>query len=217
VLVTGGSILFEGVDLLAASPEARRRLRGTAISMVFQDPLAALDPVMRIDDQVAEVLVRRRGMSRHVARHKAVELMARVEIPEPEMRARGFPHQLSGGQRQRAVIAMALAGGPRLILADEPTTALDVTVQAHVLDLLRRLQSEDGLAMVLISHDLRVMAHYADDLVVMRRGVVVEHGPAKDVLAHPRADYTRELIRNVPPIHRPAKGRFDERVGAALS
>jgi ABC-type glutathione transport system ATPase component len=133
-----------------------------------------------------------------------VYLLERVELPDPFLRAQYFPHQLSGGQRQRAVIAMALAGGPRLILADEPTTALDVTVQARVLDLLRRLQREDGLAMVLISHDLRVMAHYADDLVVMRAGVVVEHGPAARVLANPRHDYTRHLVANVPAVRRRA-------------
>jgi ABC-type glutathione transport system ATPase component len=202
--VASGSILFEGREVLQAGAEERRKLRGTAISMVFQDPLAALDPVMRIDDQVAETLVGRKGMSRADGREEAVRLLARVEMPEPEVRARQYPHQLSGGQRQRVVIAMALAGGPRLLLADEPTTALDVTTQSLVLELLRRLQREDGLGMMLISHDLRVMAHYADDLVVMRGGKVVEHGQARQVLAHPQAEYTRRLIADVPVLGRRA-------------
>lgn len=203
--VTGGAVRFEGRDLLALSRGERRQLRGTAMAMVFQDPLAALNPVMRIDDQVSEVLLRRKGMGHAEARAEAVRLLDRVEMPDPADKARRYPHQLSGGQRQRAVIAMALAGGPKLILADEPTTALDVTVQAKVLDLLRRLQKEEGLAMVLISHDLRVMAHYADDLVVMRHGLVVEHGAARAVLANPQHDYTRHLVANVPAVRRPAR------------
>jgi ABC-type glutathione transport system ATPase component len=202
--VTGGEIVFAGRNLLDLSPDERRVLRGTAMAMVFQDPLAALNPVMRIDDQVGEVLMRRKGLSRADARAESIRLLARVDLPEPEDKARRFPHQLSGGQRQRAVIAMALAGGPKLILADEPTTALDVTVQAKVLALLRRLQQEEGLAMVLISHDLRVMAHFADDLVVMRHGVVVEHGPARAILANPTHAYTRHLVANVPSVHRQA-------------
>ncbi|HEY4200834.1 MAG TPA: ABC transporter ATP-binding protein [Devosiaceae bacterium] len=204
--VAAGRVAFEGTDVLSLTPDQRRQLRGTSMAMVFQDPLAALNPVMRIDDQVGEVLRRRRGMSHVEARQHAVQLLTRVELPDPQLRARYYPHQLSGGQRQRAVIAMALAGGPKLILADEPTTALDVTVQARVLDLLRRLQNEDGLGMLLISHDLRVMAHYADDIVVMRKGVVVEHGPARQVLGDPQHDYTRHLVANVPSVHRSVLG-----------
>lgn len=200
ISVTGGSIRFAGEELVGAPEKRRRELRGTSIAMVYQDPLLALDPVMRIDDQVSEVLRRREGLDRASARRRAVELLDRVELPDPAIRARWYPHQLSGGQRQRVVIAMALAGSPRLVLADEPTTALDVTVQSRILKLLRRLQAEDGLAMVLISHDLRVMAHYADDLVVMRDGVVVESGPAADVLTSPSHAYTRHLIDNVPTV-----------------
>ncbi|UJQ95487.1 ATP-binding cassette domain-containing protein [Mariluticola halotolerans] len=200
--VVGGAIHFEGKDLTRENADQRRVLRGTEMAMVFQDPLAALNPAMRVDDQISEILVRRKGMDRMEARKKAVELLERVEVPEPEVRATHYPHQLSGGQRQRVVIAMALAGSPRLMLADEPTTSLDVTVQAHVLKLLRRLQAEEGLAMVLISHDLRVMAHYADDLVVMRHGVVVETGPARTVLANPQHEYTRHLIANVPSVRK---------------
>ncbi|MBE7732873.1 ATP-binding cassette domain-containing protein [Devosia faecipullorum] len=199
---TQGSIRFEGKDLTTMAPDSLRELRGAAIAMVFQDPLAALDPVMRIDDQVGEILRKRQGLSRSAARARAVELLERVDLPEPQLKARMYPHQLSGGQRQRVVIAMALAGRPRLILADEPTTALDVSVQAKVLDLLRRLQTEDGLGMILISHDLRVMSHYADDLVVMRNGQVVETGLAPQVLANPSHDYTRHLVANVPTVHR---------------
>ncbi len=200
--LVGGAIHFEGKDLTRENADQRRVLRGTEMAMVFQDPLAALNPAMRVDDQISEILVRRKGMDRMEARKKAVELLERVEVPEPEVRATHYPHQLSGGQRQRVVIAMALAGSPRLMLADEPTTSLDVTVQAHVLKLLRRLQAEEGLAMVLISHDLRVMAHYADDLVVMRHGVVVETGPARTVLANPQHEYTRHLIANVPSVRK---------------
>ena len=199
---TQGSIRFEGKDLTTMTPDSLRELRGAAIAMVFQDPLAALDPVMRIDDQVSEILRKRQGLSRREARARAVELLERVDLPEPQLKARMYPHQLSGGQRQRVVIAMALAGRPRLILADEPTTALDVSVQAKVLDLLRRLQTEDGLGMILISHDLRVMSHYADDLVVMCNGQVVETGLAPQVLANPSHDYTRHLVANVPTVHR---------------
>lgn len=199
---THGSIRFEGQDLTTLDPDAMRELRGTEIAMVFQDPLAALDPVMRIDDQVSEILRKRQGLSRQQARARAIELLERVDLPEPRQKARMYPHQLSGGQRQRVVIAMALAGKPKLILADEPTTALDVSVQAKVLDLLRRLQKEDGLGMILISHDLRVMSHYADDLVVMRNGQVVETGLATQVLARPDHEYTRHLVANVPTVHR---------------
>ena len=200
--VVSGRIRFQGADLLGMPRDSWRALRGSSIAMVFQDPLAALDPVMRIDDQVGEILRRREGFSRRQARGVAIELLERVDLPEPHRKARMYPHQLSGGQRQRVVIAMALAGRPRLILADEPTTALDVSVQAKVLDLLRRLQAEDGMGMILISHDLRVMSHYADDLVVMRQGQVVEAGPASAVLSQPGNDYTRHLVMNVPSVRR---------------
>lgn len=203
--VTGGSMRFAGRNLLALDGRAWRLLRGTEIAMVFQDPLAALDPVMRIDDQVGEVLGKRQGFTRRQARAAAIELLARVDLPEPNVKAKMYPHQLSGGQRQRAVIAMALAGKPRLILADEPTTALDVSVQAKVLDLLRRVQAEDGLGMILISHDLRVMTHYSDELVVMRNGQVVEAGQTRAVLGQPQHEYTRHLVANVPTVGRRMK------------
>lgn len=199
---TSGSIRFKGRELTKMTSDEWRSLRGTEIAMVFQDPLAALDPVMRIDDQVGEVVHKRQGLSRKQARVAAVELLQRVDLPEPHLKASMYPHQLSGGQRQRVVIAMALAGKPRLILADEPTTALDVSVQAKVLDLLRRLQAEDGLGIILISHDLRVMSHYADDLVVMRQGQVVESGLARAVLAGPTHAYTKHLVANVPTLQR---------------
>lgn len=200
--VTGGNIRFAGRDLMAIGREEWRLLRGTEIAMIFQDPLAALDPVLRIDDQVGEVLRKRQGFSRRQARAAAVDLLARVDLPEPHVKAKMYPHQLSGGQRQRAVIAMALAGKPKLILADEPTTALDVSVQAKVLDLLRRVQAEDGLGMILISHDLRVMTHYSDQLIVMRHGDVVETGETKAVLGRPQHEYTRHLVANVPTVGR---------------
>jgi ABC-type glutathione transport system ATPase component len=201
VEATSGRILFDGRDLMTLSPRERRLVRGKEIAMVFQDPLAALNPVMRIDDQIGEILRRRDGLSRRAARAAAVELLDRVDMPDPAYRAASYPHQLSGGQRQRVVIAMALAGTPRLILADEPTTALDVTVQSRILELLRRLQREEDLSILLVSHDLRVMAHFADDLVVMQRGVVVESGPCESVLAEPEDPYTQRLIENVPAVH----------------
>jgi len=201
VRVVGGSMVFRGQELVGMPEDRRRSLRGRHISMVFQDPLAALNPVMRIGDQVGEILRRRSGATRRRAYADAVDLLRRVDVPDPEERAAYYPHQFSGGLRQRALIAMALAGAPQLILADEPTTALDVTVQGRILRLLGRLQIEDGLGMVLVSHDLRVIANFADDIVVMRRGRVVESGRAGDVLGAPSEAYTRELIDNVPTIH----------------
>lgn len=195
----GGQVLLDDEDLLAATPARIRQVRGAEISVVFQDPSTALNPTMTIGDQVGEIL-RGRGLSRRSARERAAELLDHVGIPDAADRVGAYPHEFSGGMRQRAMIALALAGGPRFILADEPTTALDVTVQARILELLARLRDEDGLAMLLVSHDLRVMSHVADDLVVMYAGRVCERGPAKAVLSRPLHPYTDALVRSVPSV-----------------
>lgn len=198
--VVEGEILFRGEDL-AAVPSARRRaVRGREISMIFQDPLSALNPTQRVWKQVAEI-PRRDGSSRAAARTIAVGLLDEAGVPEPEKRLDVFPHQLSGGLRQRVMIALALAGKPTLLLADEPTTALDVTVQARILALLKRLQEERDMSMLLVSHDLRVVSHVADDLVVLYAGRVCEAGPTAEILTRPAHPYTRALTRSIPSVH----------------
>ncbi|MGO3321319.1 MAG: ABC transporter ATP-binding protein [Microbacterium gubbeenense] len=196
---TTGQIWWKGRDLLALDEQKRRQVRGQEIAMIFQDPLAALNPTKTIGTQVGEIL-RLHGMGRRDAKAAAVELLARAGIPAPHKRVEDFPHQFSGGMRQRAMVALSLAGSPQLILADEPTTALDVTVQARILDLLRSLRDADAMAMVLVSHDLRVMAHVADDLVVMYAGRVVERGSARELLQNPKHPYTRALVNSVPAV-----------------
>ncbi|MGN6273872.1 MAG: ABC transporter ATP-binding protein [Protaetiibacter sp.] len=194
-----GSIAFEGREVLGIPERQRRALRGRGIAMVFQDPLAALNPSQRVGRQVGELL-RRRGMRGSALGRSVIQLLERVGIPRPEERAKTYPHQLSGGLRQRVVIAMALSGEPRMLIADEPTTALDVTVQKRILDLLADMQRQDGVAMLFISHDLRVVSHVADDIVVLYAGRVAESGPAREVLAQPLHPYTAALARSVPSV-----------------
>jgi peptide/nickel transport system ATP-binding protein/oligopeptide transport system ATP-binding protein len=201
VSVTSGSIAFGGTELVGLPESRRRAVRGSDVAMVFQDPLAALNPVQPVGRQVSEVARRREGLSRGAAGRLAVELLDRVGVPDPAQRARAYPHQLSGGLRQRAVIAMALAGRPRLILADEPTTALDVSVEGRILGPLAKLQAEDGVSVLLISHDLRVMAHAAQRVAVMYAGRVVEQGATRELLRAPRHPYTAALVRSVPAVH----------------
>ncbi|AGZ43114.1 dipeptide ABC transporter ATP-binding protein [Actinoplanes friuliensis] len=206
-----GRILFDGTDLTTAPDAHLRRIRGAGIAMVFQEPLSALSPFHTIGDQIAEVYRLHTGATRRAARERAVEVLRQVHIPDPARRADAYPHQFSGGMRQRALIAMALACRPKLIVADEPTTALDVTVQAQILDLLDEVRTTTGTALLLISHDLGVVAGSADEVVVMRRGVAVEHGPVESVLVSPAAEYTRALLDAVPrldaePPVRPAAG-----------
>ncbi|MGC4938097.1 ABC transporter ATP-binding protein [Kribbella sp. DT2] len=196
---TGGELRWQGEDLLRVSDERRRRVRGHEISMIFQDPLAALNPSLTIGRQVGEIL-RRDGRSRADVRSTVIDLLDRVGVPEPAQRMNNYPHEFSGGLRQRAMIALALAGSPSLLLADEPTTALDVTVQARILRLLRSIQQEEGLAMLLVSHDLRVIAHVADQVVVMYAGRVAERGPAAEVLRRAAHPYTRALVASVPAV-----------------
>jgi oligopeptide/dipeptide ABC transporter ATP-binding protein len=186
------------IDLLHAAPEQRRKLRGDQITMVFQDALSALNPVVSVGAQVSELFRIHRGLSRRQARQQVVDLLASVGIPDPAARARDYPHQFSGGMRQRIVIAMAIALQPRLLIADEPTTALDVTVQAQILDLLSRLRAERDLAMILITHDLGVVCEIADRVAVMYHGRIVESGATTDVLARPAHPYTAALLESVP-------------------
>ncbi|MCD9588426.1 ABC transporter ATP-binding protein [Streptomyces sp. 8ZJF_21] len=196
--VTGGSVKVAGTDVLRLGRAGRRKLAGPVLSIVFQDALTALNPVQPVGRQLAEPFRIHRGLSRRDAREKAVELMTRVGIPEPRLRARAYPHQFSGGMRQRLLIAMAVALDPDVLIADEPTTALDVTVQAQIMRLLRDLQTERDMALVLITHDLAVVAQRADDVVVMYAGNVVETGPVAEVFSRPRHPYTKGLLDSVP-------------------
>ncbi|MFF4798540.1 dipeptide ABC transporter ATP-binding protein [Streptomyces sp. NPDC001351] len=196
----GGSVEVAGTDVQQASDDELRRLRGAKAAMVFQDPLSSLDPYYAIGDQIAEVYrVHTRG-SRRAARARAVEVLDRVGIPDAQRRSRSRPHEFSGGMRQRALIAMALACEPELLIADEPTTALDVTVQAQILDLLHALREETGMGLLLVTHDVGVAAESVDEVLVMRHGRVVEHGPVTDVLDAPTEPYTRDLLAAVPRV-----------------
>jgi peptide/nickel transport system ATP-binding protein len=196
--VVGGQVLFEGRDLLALPEAEMRRIRGNHISMVFQEPMTSLNPVYTVGEQIGEVVRLHRGLKRAQARERAVEMLRQVGIPAPEQRVDSYPHQLSGGMRQRVMIAMALACDPKLVIADEPTTALDVTIQAQILDLLKRLQAERGTAVMLITHDLGVVAESCDAVVVMYAGRVVERAAVKALFARPAHPYTAGLLRSIP-------------------
>jgi peptide/nickel transport system ATP-binding protein len=194
-----GRVDFDGVDLLRLPEEAMRRRRGREIAMIFQEPMTALNPVMKVGVQIGEALrAHHPAMTRAAVRAKVLEAMEEVGLPEVERRAGDYPHQFSGGQRQRILIAMAIVNRPRLLIADEPTTALDVTVQAQILELLNRLRREHGLAMLFISHDLAVVAQVADRVAVMRRGEIVELGAVRDLFELPQHEYTRRLLASAP-------------------
>jgi peptide/nickel transport system ATP-binding protein len=195
-----GSVRVAGTDVQEADDEALRRLRGGTAAMVFQDPLSSLDPYYAVGDQIAEVYRVHSKASRRAARARAVEVLDRVGIPDAARRARSRPHEFSGGMRQRALIAMALACEPALLVADEPTTALDVTVQAQILDLLHGLRQETGMGLILVTHDVGVAAESVDDVLVMRHGRAVERGAVADVLGAPSAAYTKELLGAVPRV-----------------
>jgi peptide/nickel transport system ATP-binding protein len=196
--VASGRVLFEGRDLLALGDEELRQVRGARIGVVFQEPMTALNPVFTVGDHVAEALEVHAVARGAAARARAVELLEAVRIPEPARRARDYPHQLSGGMRQRVLIAIAIACRPALVIADEPTTALDATIQADILDLLAAMRREFGLSLLLITHDLGIVARVADRVAVMYAGRIVETGPARDVLASPGHPYTRGLLASLP-------------------
>jgi ABC-type dipeptide/oligopeptide/nickel transport system ATPase component len=197
--VTGG-ISFGGQDLLALSDDSMRRMRGAGISMIFQEPMTALNPVMRVGDQVAEAVMAHQRISKREAWNRSVEALREVAIPEPDRRGRDYPHQLSGGQRQRVMIAMALVNNPRLLIADEPTTALDVTIQAQILDLLRELRERHNLAVLFISHDLGVISRIADQVAVMYKGEIVETGSVGQIFSGASHPYTCGLISAIPTL-----------------
>ncbi len=205
-----GRVEFAGRDLRQASEQQMRTIRGREIAMIFQDPMTSLNPVLTIGHQIGEVLLPHSAMSRQAGRAHArgASCSAEVGIPDPDQRVDGYPHQLSGGMRQRVMIAMALACEPKLLIADEPTTALDVTVQAQILDLLRRLQDAHAMAMMLITHDLGVVAEMCDDVAVMYAGQIVEHGTVADVLLRPRMRYTQALLESVPRTDSPSHVRL---------
>ncbi|ADI85374.1 ABC transporter ATP-binding protein [Geobacter sulfurreducens] len=196
--ITEGEIRFEGTDLLAASEAEMRSIRGNRIGMIFQEPMTSLNPVFRIGSQIAEGLILHRRLGRRAAREEAERLLAQVGIPEPASRLDSYPHQLSGGMRQRVMIAMALACGPRLLIADEPTTALDVTIQAQILELLDRLGEEHRMALLLITHDLGVVAERADRTMVMYAGRIVEEGLTAELVTTPLHPYTDGLLASLP-------------------
>jgi peptide/nickel transport system ATP-binding protein len=196
--VVSGEILYEGTELVSAKDSYLRELRGKRVSMIFQDPLTSLSPYYTVGEQIAETYRKHTGATRKQARLRAVEMLTKVGIPQPERRVDDYPHQFSGGMRQRAMIAIALCCDPDLLIADEPTTALDVTVQAQILDLLRELQTEFGTAIILITHDMGVVAQMADDVLVMYAGRCVERGTVREVLKTPRHPYSWGLLSSIP-------------------
>ena len=195
-----GEIVFEERSLLSATPRELQQLRGARMAMIFQEPMTALNPVMRVGDQVAEAVRAHGRLDKREAWRRAIQALDDVAIPDPERRARDYPHQLSGGQRQRVMIAMAIVNRPALLIADEPTTALDVTVQAQILELLADLRRRFGLAMLFISHDLAVVSQVSDRTAVMYAGSIVESGPSREVFAHPAHPYTRGLLNSAPSL-----------------
>ena len=198
--ITAGEIVFDGTDLLKLSDEQMRRIRGRDVAMIFQDPMTSLNPVYTVGDQICEGIQLHERISRKQAWPRAIEMMTRVKIPDAAKRARDYPHQLSGGMRQRVMIAMALSCKPKLLIADEPTTALDVTIQAEILDLLRGLRVDFDLSMLLITHDLGVVAETADRVAVMYAGRIAEEAPVREIFYGPRHPYTEGLIRSVPKL-----------------
>lgn len=207
--IVSGRIVFDGVDLLQLSETEMRQVRGNKIAMIFQEPMTSLNPVFRVGDQIAEVLELHQKMSRRDALDRAVELLRMVGIPAAASRLRDYPHQMSGGMRQRVMIAMALACNPRLLIADEPTTALDVTIQAQILELMDDLRRTTGAAVLLITHDLGVVAETAEHVVVMYAGRVVEEAPVRDLFHQPLHPYTQGLLRSIPSLVADEKRRLD--------
>lgn len=198
--IMSGEILFNGKNLLNLNEKEMEKVRGNEISMIFQEPMTSLNPVFTIGDQIMEAIMLHQGLDKREARKRAIEMLDRVKIPSPEKKIDSYPHQLSGGMRQRAMIAMALSCQPKLLIADEPTTALDVTIQAQVLQLLKEIQREMGMAVMLITHDLGVMAEIADRVAVMYAGRIFEYGPIEAIFNHMRNPYTRGLLNSIPQL-----------------
>ena len=199
--IAAGEVLFEGEDLLKLAPQRLRDLRGDKLAMIFQEPMTSLNPAFTVGDQITEAIMRHRRVTPSEARTQTIEMLRRVRIPSPERRALDYPHQLSGGMRQRVMIAMALACNPQLLIADEPTTALDVTIQAQILELMRSLRAELGTAIILITHDLGVIAELADEVIVMYAGKVIERCAAVRLFSEPQHPYTVGLLGSIPRLH----------------
>ncbi|CAM5386952.1 ABC transporter ATP-binding protein [Streptomyces pilosus] len=218
----GGRAVFDGQDLLTMSPQYRRDIRGSQLAMIFQDPLSSLNPVVPIGVQITEILERHRGMKGEAARKEAAHLLDRVGIPDPARRLKEFPHQLSGGMRQRALIAMAVACAPRMLIADEPTTALDVTIQAQILELLKELVDQEGTALLMITHDLGVVAGLCDEVNVLYAGRAVESAGRRDLFTYPTHPYAHGLLGSIPRLDaprgeplRPIRGSINDRIAWA--
>lgn len=212
--IESGSAMLDGTDLLRCPEKELRAIRGKRISMIFQDPMTSLNPYLTIGEQVAEPLVIHEGAGKKEARTRALEQLALAGIPDAEQRMDAYPHQFSGGMRQRVMIAMALITRPEILIADEPTTALDVTVQKQVLDLIKKLQQDMGTSVILITHDLGVVRQYADRINVMYAGRIVESAPAKELLEHPRHAYTRALMKSIPGLHAKAPPLYHSRTAS---
>jgi len=213
----GGRILFRGRDLLALPEPELRKVRGNEIAMIFQEPMTSLNPVYTVGDQIGEVLELHKGMTSRQAREQSIELLRQVGIPSPESRVDSYPHQMSGGMKQRVMIAMALACQPALLIADEPTTALDVTIQAQILDLLAQMRQRTGMAILLITHSLGVVAETADHVAVMYAGRIVERAPTAELFARPRHPYTFGLLQSLPESHERGDRRLREISGTVPS
>ncbi|OCA88035.1 peptide ABC transporter ATP-binding protein [Bacillus sp. FJAT-27225] len=203
-----GEIVFEGRNLLQLNEKELRKIRGNEIAMVYQDPMSSLNPVLKIGDQLMEAIVTHHPMPKRKARQRAIELLTDVGIPDPENRLNAYPHQFSGGMRQRVLIAIALACNPKILIADEPTTALDVTIQAQILELMKSIQEKYGTAIIIISHDLGVIAQMAEKVLVMYSGRIVEKGNVKDIFFHTSMPYTWSLLRSLPRIDSESRGRL---------
>lgn len=199
-IIKSGEILYKGKDILKLSEKEMEKIRGKEISMVFQDPMSSLNPTMKVGNQIAEGLIKHQGLNKAQAKEKAIELLAKVGIPNPELRVNQYPHQFSGGMRQRVVIAIALACNPEIIIADEPTTALDVTIQAQILELMKEMQKETGSSIIFITHDLGVVANVADRVAVMYAGKIVEVGTVDDIFYNPKHPYTWGLLGSMPTL-----------------
>ena len=207
--IIGGEVVFKGRDLLKLPPHEMRNIRGGDISMVFQEPMTSLNPVLSIERQLTETLELHLGMDRPAAKAEAVRRLDQVGIPDPDSRIKQYPHQFSGGMRQRVMIAMALSCNPKLIIADEPTTALDVTIQAQILELMKNLSTEYGVSLIIITHNLGVVARYADRVNIMYAGKIIERGSAREIYSNPRHPYTLGLLHSVPRLDLPRKEKLD--------